>query len=202
MSIKRTTRGSGFLEWFLAKQRAKIANRLIKDKSADNHRILDIGCGTYPYFLITSNFEEKFGIDKIIDKECQKKFDGITLINFDLEKDNEVPFVDNFFDVVTMLAVFEHIEPRNLIFVIKEAKRVLKKNGSFVMTTPAAWPDKILKLLAKLNFVSPQEIEEHKHSYSQIKILRVLQESGFEKIKMGYFEAGMNIWIKAGNIKY
>jgi hypothetical protein len=45
--IKRFTRGKGFFEPFLARLRAKKANRLIT-KDLRGGRILDIGCGTFP----------------------------------------------------------------------------------------------------------------------------------------------------------
>ena len=44
------TRGKGLLEPMLADLRAQRANKLIPSTSRTG-RILDIGCGTYPYFL-------------------------------------------------------------------------------------------------------------------------------------------------------
>lgn len=64
-SVKiKVTRGYGLLEYFLAIQRARIANKFIED-THKNGRILDIGCGSYPIFLLTSKFMEKIGIDRI-----------------------------------------------------------------------------------------------------------------------------------------
>jgi hypothetical protein len=58
------TRGKGFLEPFLARQRAQTANQLIPPQLRQG-RILDIGCGTYPYFLAHTEFEKKFAIDQL-----------------------------------------------------------------------------------------------------------------------------------------
>jgi hypothetical protein len=44
------TRGRGLLEPWLAKMRAQRANRLIPAELRAG-RILDIGCGSFPYFL-------------------------------------------------------------------------------------------------------------------------------------------------------
>lgn len=52
---RNVTRGYGLLEYFLAIQRTKIANKFI-DGAHRNGRILDIGCGSYPIFLLTSKF--------------------------------------------------------------------------------------------------------------------------------------------------
>jgi hypothetical protein len=51
------TRGSGFLETFLAKKRASMANRLIED-SRRKGKIIELVCGTTPYFLIKTDFAE------------------------------------------------------------------------------------------------------------------------------------------------
>ena len=56
------TRGKGLLEPSLARLRANRANQLIP-KSLRDGRILDIGCGSYPYFLSHTSFQEKFAID-------------------------------------------------------------------------------------------------------------------------------------------
>ena len=56
------TRGSGYLEKFLAKKRLQMANKLIPT-SFRQGKILDIGCGSYPYFLLNTPFRKKYGID-------------------------------------------------------------------------------------------------------------------------------------------
>jgi len=58
------TRGKGLLEPFLARMRAKTANGLIPDELRSG-RILDIGCGSYPYFLSHTAFEEKHALDQL-----------------------------------------------------------------------------------------------------------------------------------------
>ena len=63
-NLRGATRGHGLLEPFLARQRAKIANRLIPHELRLG-RILDIGCGTFPYFLAHTEFEKKFAIDQL-----------------------------------------------------------------------------------------------------------------------------------------
>lgn len=56
------TRGKGLLESVLAGMRARKANQLIPDELRTG-RILDIGCGAYPYFLSHTFFHEKAAID-------------------------------------------------------------------------------------------------------------------------------------------
>jgi SAM-dependent methyltransferase len=197
MSEAGVTRGYGLLEGFLAKQRRKMARRLLASL-ASRDRILDIGCSEFPHFLMETDFREKFGLDKVATAGSVQGTSGpaIAVMNHDIERDYRLPFDENFFDAVTMLAVFEHIEPRDLRPLITDIQRVLKPGGIYILTTPAFWTDKLLRTLAKLHLVSPVEIEEHKDAYSTSRIAAILEESNFSSsgIRLGYFELGMNIW--------
>jgi len=185
---------------FLAKQRHKIAQKKI-ESSSKTGRILDVGCGNYPSFLLDVNFSEKYGLDRISQNKPEENIikQGITLINCDLEEVGKFPFEDDYFDVVTMLAVFEHIIPENLIKIHKEIYRVLKKDGIYVMTTPAFWTDYLLRTLAKLQLISDVEIKDHKGYYNHSMILSILKAVDFPKNNMqfGYFELFMNMWVTA-----
>lgn len=190
------TRGTGILEEFLAKQRASKANGFIS-KEQRRGRVLDIGCGSYPFFLVHTKFEEKYGMDPSVNTNLVKN-QNIYLSKVDVSK-NKLPFKDNHFDVITMLAVFEHIEHNKLNFVLAEIRRVLKKEGVFIITTPASWADKLLHFMANFGLISSEEIHEHKHNHPREKIKGILVEAGFEerKIRSGFFELFMNMWFTA-----
>src|ERR1035437_9479193 len=99
------TRGFGLLENFLARKRADMANKLIH-KNHQKNRVLDIGCGTFPYFLASSHAKEKYGMDPSVDLSSFKNnaVNNIFLTKTTVGK-QRLPFEDNFFDVITMLAV-------------------------------------------------------------------------------------------------
>jgi SAM-dependent methyltransferase len=198
MNRRRVTRGTGLLEGFLARMRAKAANALIPP-AARSGRILDIGCGSFPQFLVSTAFTEKFGLDKLVRAELFDEADHIRLVRHDVEHDGPLPFDDGFFDVVTMLAVFEHIPPHALPMLLAETHRVLKPGGSFILTTPAGWADPILRTLARLRLVSGEEIEEHQDRYDLHVISGMLGAAGFAStsLRTGTFELGMNLWAAA-----
>ena len=196
---ENVTRGKGLLEGFLAKQRSKMANALIPQE-ARSGSILDIGCGSYPYFLSNTNFHEKHGLDKISNCAALATGNsGITLKNFDLESELRLPYENDTFEVVTMLAVLEHLDYDKIISIIMEVHRVIKKGGIFVVTTPSWWTDTLLKLLARLKLVSREELDEHKTLFSQQKISYVMSKAGFngDLVQTGCFEFGMNLWAVA-----
>ena len=156
--------------------------------------ILDIGCADGALFRMAGNhLRQGIGVDPGIAQEVVHQ--NFRLIPGTFPE--SIP-IDLSFDVITMLAVFEHIDHEKLQFTLKEIKRILKINGTFILTTPASWSDKILHLMSEVNLISKEEIHEHKHNHSHEKIRDILIEAGFEKskIKNGFFEAYMNMWFE------
>lgn len=192
------TRGKGLLEPLLADLRAQRANKLIPLKLRAG-RILDIGCGTYPYFLAHTSFQEKFAIDQVPIPEVTATELKIESYTLDLEVKPDLPFEDNFFEAVTLLAVVEHLDPALMALLFKEVYRVLKPGGEVILTTPAAWSDGLLKLMARVNLVSAEEIREHAYAYTLPLLGWYFGQAGFEMtgIKFGYFEFMLNMWATA-----
>jgi SAM-dependent methyltransferase len=195
---KKFTRGKGLLEPFLARQRAQIANRLIPSQLRTG-RILDIGCGTFPYFLAHTAFEKKIAIDQLPIPNpvaSSLKIEGYSL-NLNLQP--SLPFADDFFNVVTLLAVVEHLNPDSMAILFCEIHRVLGPGGMVIITTPAAWSDGLLRNMARLQLVSAEEIDEHAYVYTLPLIGWYFGQAGFKmkKVKFGYFELMLNMWATA-----
>ena len=190
------TRGHGLLEGFLAGQRARRANSLIPDEMRTG-RILDVGCGSYPGFLIGTRFGERYGVDRVAMPDVRHA--GVKLVAHDVAAGSPLPFEGGFFDVVTMLAVFEHLEVPALRGLLHEIRRVLRPGGVYVMTTPVRWTEGILKLMSRVKLVSHEEVDEHKAQYSHPEIVAMLLEAGFDRahIRHGTFEMRMNVWAVA-----
>lgn len=197
MSIEKqgVTRGKGLLEPFLARQRAATANKLIPAPLRSG-RILDVGCGSFPYFLSHTSFKEKFAIDQL---PPLKEHGDIHWYTLNLNERPTLPFEANYFDVVTMLAVAEHLNPASLERLLQEAHRALRPSGRLIITTPAAWSDGLLHAMAKLNLVSAEEINEHVYAYTLPLLGWYFGRAGFEigRVKFGYFELGLNMWAIA-----
>lgn len=151
-----------------------------------NSLVCDLGCGSGKLlYFIACNIKDGVGVDKNIE---QSKLANITFIKADLE--NKLKLSSNKFDVVTCLAVLEHLnKPENLI---KESYKILKKNGKLIITTPSRLSKPILEFLAKLNLINRQHIKEHKNYFSKEKLKIMLKKTGFKDIKISSFEFGMN----------
>lgn len=190
------TRGKGVLEPLLARLRTRQANRLIPARLRKG-RILDIGCGSYPYFLSHTLFKEKFAIDQLPANENVSG--GIHWHTIDLNSEPQVPFDDDYFNVITMLAVVEHLNPASLTKLFSEAHRTLLPGGMVIITTPAAWSDPLLRWMARLSLVSAEEINEHVFAYTLPLLGWYYGKAGFEmdKVRFGYFEFRLNMWAVA-----
>jgi SAM-dependent methyltransferase len=197
MKSLSATRGNGALEGFLACARARTANNLIPDQKR-NGAVLDIGCGSYPHFLTNTRFTRKIGLDRLYFAAVPdiRENGTIELLAQDLEKNAMLPFETDTIEVVTLLAVIEHLELPLLNTLFSEIYRVLKHGGIVIVTTPGPWSAGLLKVLASVNLVSAQEIEEHKTAFNKRALAALFQSSMFQRSKMrfGYFELGMNIW--------
>lgn len=191
------TRGNGLLEGLLARLRAGKANSLIPEPLRRG-RILDIGCGSNPYFLAHTSFQEKFAIDQL---PAANTPDEIAWHSLDLNADPHLPFEDGFFSVITMLAVVEHLDPARLVVLFSECRRVLSPEGMVALTTPSAWSDRLLRWMARFSLVSKEEIEEHVFAYTLPLLGWYFGTAGFrmDTLRFGYFEFGLNMWATARN---
>jgi len=196
--MARTTRGKGIAEPMLAYLRARKANSLIPARLRSGS-ILDIGCGTYPYFLAHTSFKRKFAIDQIALPAQTSEVLRIKSFSLDLDIEPRLPFDDAFFAATTLLAVVEHLDPANMALLFKEIYRVLRPGGQVILTTPAPWSDGILRFISRIGLVSKEEIDEHTYAYSLPILGWYFGQAGFAMTKMrfGYFEAILNMWATA-----
>lgn len=151
--------------------------------------LLDIGCGTRANFLktISPYIKKGLGIDF---KVTNTKVGNIQTIQ--LKFDSHLPFEESSFNVVTMLAVLEHIENESQI--LSEIHRILIPGGKLIITVPSIWSQPILEFLAyKLKIISEAEIRDHKRYYNREKLAEIfINLTGFQNLHHQYFQFRMN----------
>ncbi len=175
-SGKRYREEAGFYSGLWQKYRREVVLKLI----GENKKVLDVGCydGTY-LELINNRNNEVYGIEASSGpvKICREK--GLNVTKGDLER--HWSFEDKFFDVVYAGEVIEHIVDTD--FFISEARRVLKKDGSLILTTPnsATLGKRLLLILGKnpyreASFSYPPGAVGHLREYS-FDLLKNFSES-------------------------
>jgi 2-polyprenyl-3-methyl-5-hydroxy-6-metoxy-1,4-benzoquinol methylase len=103
----------------------------------------------------------------------------------DLNK-NRLPYTDEYFQVVVCTEIIEHLE--NPWHLIREAKRVLKKGGSIIISTP--YLDSLLQRIRFFalgnffKFPEDQKIGEHINPIHAFEMRNLLKQNGMtiEKI--------------------
>ena len=95
-------------------------------------RILDVGCGAGNFLALMKKFKmECYGVDpQSPNEDFAKKYD----LNISQKDLKETHYPDNFFDVITMNQVFEHVS--NPTETLQEIHRILKKNGTLIFAVP------------------------------------------------------------------
>jgi len=105
--------------------------------------------------------------------------------------DSKLPFTEGYFDVVTMLAVLEHLS--NPLGIVKEIERVLTRKGRLVLTVPSKLSRPVLEFLSyKLKIVNEDEIRDHKKYYDYTELKNLFAQTSLTIERHKYFQLGMN----------
>jgi SAM-dependent methyltransferase len=110
--------------WLLRKNRRDVAELAPLCRG----ELLDIGCGEKPYEALLRPYVSRYvGLDH---PETQHAHDAVDVWG----TATDLPFPDRSFDTVVAFQVLEHVE--DPAAMIREAFRVLRPGGVFILTTP------------------------------------------------------------------
>lgn len=160
--------------WHVAKR--KLVTEYIKKYSpGSNHTVLDAGCGTGALLsdlkIFTANL---YGADLSNESIMFTQKRGIERIKrVDFEKN--LPFRNNFFDVITCLDVLEHVE--NDRGLLAEFERILKPGGCLYLTVPAY----------QFLWTYWDEVLGHKRRYRRSGLLKLFKSLNFSVKFETYF---------------
>jgi 2-polyprenyl-3-methyl-5-hydroxy-6-metoxy-1,4-benzoquinol methylase len=142
-------------------------NRVQYITSRLNGKILDVGyyaCTLHGEILRTAGKENVFGVDTELKKETP---------NYKKASAEKIPFQTQSFDTIIAGELIEHLKKPELF--IKEANRLLKKDGKLIITTPNKE-----SLLNKIFHNNETKIHLSLFSYSELENL--LKKNNFEVI--------------------
>ena len=158
----------------------ELAKEFLKHKNIKKGKILDIACGTAKGLLNFSDRDfELIGADYDLSQIEKNKQEFIKYnIKFVQEDITKTTFEDNTFDIILSMETFEHIEPTKML---EELKRITKKNGYIILSTPQNSYDGIC--------INP----EHIYEYSLQEVIEYVSN---------YFKIEKVIGLKAGRIYF
>lgn len=157
--------------WFVAKA-AFMKQILQKWVRLENGLVLDAGCGTGHNMRFLAEGGDYIGVD--VSEQalnfCQHNGHK-TLVRANLDC---LPFKDDSFDLVFALDVIEHTQ--NPWSVIRQLRRVLKKDGRIIITVPAC----------RFLFSPHDEALSHLRRYDPKDIRALLKEADFDVLHVNY----------------
>lgn len=180
------TKNFNFVDRVVARYRLSKVLRFVEN----DDEILDFGCGARSYLLELSKGKIKYGVGIDYDAD-NKKNENIEYLKQKVK--TKLDFKNNSFNKIYMLAVLEHIEPKKIEKLFLEFKRVLKKNGKIILTTPTPRSKWLLELLAyRLQIISKEEIADHKKYYDKSEIEKLGKKVGLKTCGYELFFGGLN----------
>lgn len=168
---------------FVANQRFRVAVSHLKAHSV----VCDLGCGLAADFLAYAGARISRGVG--VDYQIRSCPNGMSVICANIT--DRLPLIDSYFDHVVMLAVLEHLEKPQP--VLSEVYRVLRPDGSLVLTWPHPIVDPLLTVLHRLGFVSKEmESQQHQRRIPLGTLVKVLSDIGFRRFFHRRFQFGLN----------
>jgi SAM-dependent methyltransferase len=160
--------------WFVTKKNIVLDTIVRYSVKHKDVKVLDIGCGSGLMLSALEDVGQTFGMDMSDDA-----------INFSKEifkgqvakgaLPDEVPFEENFFDLITALDVIEHVDRD--VDSLKAIRSRLAAKGMAVITVPAYM----------FLWSSFDEVNEHKRRYTLPELKTKLVQAGFTVEKISYF---------------
>ena len=139
--------------------------------------VIDVGCGDGIITrMLSSRCRYIYGIDT--QETIEKTLMGETLSNVQFKNGvgQDLPFRDNFADVIIFFASFHHVPEGEMIKAIRECYRVLKNSGQLCFLEPAPKENSYYELLR----IADDEAEIQKRAY---QIIKSSDSIGFNHLK-------------------
>ena len=154
--------------------------------------VLDIGCGEGNVFI-----NDFIGKDNGVGVDCFR-YSGIEVFVGDMEK---LPFFDDSFSTITLIAVGGHIPKSKRVAEFAEFSRVLKPNGKLIMTEGEPitqylnhkWAEFFFALQGKKDMDSKRGMDdEEEYCMPKEEIFSYLNSPPLKLVHIKKFQWGLN----------
>jgi 2-polyprenyl-3-methyl-5-hydroxy-6-metoxy-1,4-benzoquinol methylase len=154
----------------------------------DGCSLLDIGCGDGALLrAVAGRVANAVGIDPAVPSSTLAANVRIVGGRFP----DDLPAAPASFDVITMVAVFEHFPAARRPEVAERCAALLRRGGKVVLTVPAAAVDRILEVLAMARVIDGMALEEH-HGFDAAETVPLFAGAGLACARHRRFQLGLN----------
>ena len=164
--------------WRIAQARPYIEN---------GSRVLDIGCADGSLFQqLGSRINEGIGVDPDL-------HENTAVGNVQLVKGFFPDAIRDarHFDVITMLAVLEHVPASACSKLAADCAAYLRPGGYLVITVPSPLVDHILNMLSALRLIDGMSLEQH-HGFDVTQTPGIFIPAQFRLVRHSRFQLGLN----------
>jgi 2-polyprenyl-3-methyl-5-hydroxy-6-metoxy-1,4-benzoquinol methylase len=153
-----------------------------------NARVLDVGCHDGALFRrLGPALREGIGLDPALTEPIEAERYRLVPGTFP----EDVPDQPGQFDVITMLAVLEHLAPDEHKAAAEAAYRLLAPGGRLIATVPESRIDTMLDWLIKLHVLDGMEAEQH-HGFEPGEVVPLMEGAGLHLLDRRRFELRLN----------
>ena len=150
-------------------------------------RVLDIGCADGNLFKhYRGRFGAGIGIDPGLERSVEKPPYRLIAGTFPEHLDEDAPF-----DVVSLLAVLEHVPPGDQPKLARDIAAHLKSGGHVIVTVPSPRVDRILDALCTLRLIHGMSLEQH-YGFPADQTPRIFESAGLRLVRWRRFQLGLN----------
>lgn len=143
-------------------------------------KILDLGCGRGDQLKIFEKLDLKaYGLD--IGFNSFTTINNLSIADF---RTNKMPFDNETFDIVFCKSVIEHLYLKEIENLMLETKRILKKNGFFIILTPS-WEYNVKNFYTEYSHVTP---------FTKRSLEHCIKSYGFQNFKTSYLIQLPFVW--------
>ena len=172
-----------WIDFFLQNWRGRIAEKYI----CPGDVLLDIGCYDGSFLArVQDTVSYAVGLDIILPPHPSTHGQSRLILS---DVSVGLPFSDKVFDIISLLAVFEHLQHNEV--VVKELWRVLRPGGRVVLTVPGGQVDRVLDLLIAVGLADGMSLDEH-HGYKAADTPELFESYGFALQNWRRFQLGLN----------
>ena len=154
---------------------------------APGARVLDIGCADGALF---QQFHALIGEGVGIDPTLDRPVDAVNYRLLPGRFPDDLPD-ERRFDVITMLAVLEHVPASYQPRWAEACARLLADGGHLVITVPSPSVDGILRVLQSLRLIDGMSLEQH-YGFDPRTAPSIFGVDGLALVKFEKFQLGFN----------